>query len=203
MAAKQWALLFDEVESLKALTTNVIESSAGAKRLEGQERITALATLQGAADQLLGHATSAYSMFRAGREALYEAATLWGVTTGRDTVGKPPKALGGLSVADLAGEVRTHGSDLKGALTTVARGAQKATDKLSSAAREDPEDIDKRRAVIDAGLDMRTKGHEVFAHMNGLLRRAHTLVGKVRQIESINAYRPAWFADPEIGDREL
>lgn len=148
---------------------------------------------------------SIYPAYREGRDRLYQTAKFWGIEVPRKCAGEPPRSLAAITddalLDALESKSRALATELRGAVDEI----ETAIEKALAAAREQPDALAEKRAVIDAGLDARDRVARVYVRANSLFRRVYELLRRLHEgvtDETLDG-RAVWGADPEIGDYEL
>lgn len=205
-AANHWRSFVRQGDAYLEAVEHLVQAVERAQSLDGQNLRRAVADVTAAASRFQSLTAAGYPAFRDGRERLYDAARVWHIPTSRKSVGKSPKPLAGMTDKVLLAELKSAASGFRSDTRKMLNVGAKAVRELLDAARDQPDDLNQHRQVIDQGLDFRDAVSSMFAHANGVLRRSRELTSRAWQaqrFESVGDLTLVWSHDPELGDNEL
>lgn len=157
--------------------------------------------VQGCGDAL----AAIYPAYREGLNRLYQTAQFWAMEVSRPRVGEAPRSLAALTDDALLDTMESKSRALVTEIRDAAGEIEAAMQKALDAARDQPDSLAEKRAVIDAGLDARDRVVRVYARANGLFRRVYELLRRLHEGHTAEVLdgRQVWSTDAEIGDYEL
>jgi hypothetical protein len=209
--AALWRLVIKEGDDILEAVQKVVENL---ETIEGdappQRRNAALVDVRRATQEVQATTKSVYGNFAQGREKLYEAAKIWGMSTRRS--GKGTKKTADITKVSDEALVAQAAQGSKNLVSATARmletGATACQKMVITGKAGCPEAM--REPTLTAGLDFRdTVSEALFGRVNGVMRRAVAVIDRFaatqesRLLESKDSWVAPWAKDKEIGDGEL
>jgi len=158
--------LLEGVQHVALITEKVMEE-------EGQRQRAHLTDIRSSIQKVQGVSAEFYENFKNGREAMYGAAKIWGISTRRSGKGtKKTKNISGMDKDQIAIDMSKGADNLGTAMGKMLEAGAKVINMMKSCVIDGcpPE---KQQPVVEAGLDYRDLVSEsVFARVNGIMRRA-------------------------------
>jgi hypothetical protein len=181
---------------------------------EAEDELTARRAVSDVSSSLrsvVGVTGKAYGHFKTGREALYELAKLYEISTktGGTSYGKKPTPLEMLDDKKLRDDLKKSATGMdKGIQYMLNKGAGLSRSLRMAAKQNEDVPAEFAEALVKDGLDFRDEvSINVFARTNGIMRRAAELSKRSWELmmmeDSKLGWKPPWVSDPELGNVEI
>lgn len=206
-----WLKAQGEIEGIPELVDTVVAAAddvvkASESKDVPQRQLRLLGALQDALADLVSQSNRAYAPFAQGRDAMYELAKSWGLSTKRSGGSKPaPKEVGNMTTGALLAELAKGANGLHKGMEDILQTGAAARKALKNALTSaNPGNL--AALAIEKALDHRDAvSVGLFARVKGVERRAAEILRRVEadaellgEAKGAKRARCAWEGDAEI-----
>ncbi len=210
-AITHWLKAQGEIEAIPELVDLVVAAAddlvkSSESKDVPQRQLRLLGALQDALADLVSQSNRAYGPFAQGRDAMYELAKSWGISTKRSGGSKPaPKEVGNMTTGALLAELAKGANGLHKGMEDILQTGAAARKALKNAMTSaNPGNL--QALSIEKALDHRDAvSVGLFARVKGVERRAAEILRRVEadaellgEAKGSKRSRCAWESDPEI-----